>query len=140
MKAVLSVVVALLTVGSPVQATTPMWHWIWVVPATSPAQGWTTLQGETSVRFDGATLEATLRGKSGDWEPELRVKGRVSGRKASAIVTQVGTDASPARYEGGYSKSRPKATDPAKGWGEDRIFLRDGPSFLGLYRQTPPAP
>ena len=127
-----------LALSGVAQAAEPTWRWIWVVPASDPNQGWTTFQGEAPVRFDGRRIEATLWARSDQVETELQVEGRVTGRKAQALVTRVGTDASPERYDGGYEKSRSKLTDAAAGWGDDRISLRSGSSFLGLYRQVAP--
>jgi len=125
---------------SVAEAAEPVWHWIWVVPAADPQKGWSVFEGDTQARFDGTKLDLTISATSRDWSPELHVEGRVTGRNVRATITRTSTDASPERYVGGYSSFRPKLTDAAQGWGEDRITLRNGASFLGLYRQVPPTP
>jgi len=129
----------LLTAWSSSEAADLNWHWIWITPAPDPTKGWTTFQGEAPVHFDGTNLDATVSG-SGEWEPELHIQGRVTGRFAHAVVTQLGTDASPRQYSGTYWKFRSKLLDASRGWGSDRIVLHDGPNYLGLYRETPPVP
>jgi hypothetical protein len=133
---------AALSIGicSAAEAVEPVWHWIWVVPSADPKNGWSVFEGETPVRFDGANLDLTISTKGDDGSPELHVQGRVTGHNVHSTVTQLGTDASPERYVGSYSRVRTRLTDAAQGWGEDRIALRCGPSFLSLYRRVPPAP
>jgi hypothetical protein len=137
MRKAVGLLLALLSLGAA-HAADPVWHWIWVVPSPDPTKGWKVFEGDAPVSFDGSSLKATLKGEAEGWEPELRVEGHVKGRAIEAVVTELGTDASPQRYKGGFDRWRSKPTDAAAGWGGDRIWLDVGPNHLGLYRQVPP--
>ena len=125
--------VALIGTASPAAADNTLWDWLWIVPSPDPLKGWDTFTGQSNVNFDGQSLNATLEGH-GNWE--LHVVGRIAGRSATVTITQGGTDANPETYAGDYVFVRARPTDPSNGWGWDRISVRNGPSYLALYRRV----
>jgi len=112
------------------------WHWVWLSPTD---QGWEPVEGNAIVTFKGSTFTARLEGHARNYDPILVVTGRVRTGKVDATVVQEGTDASPRQYVGEMQSIRSKTSDPASGWGDDRITLRDHGFFLGLHRTIRPA-
>jgi hypothetical protein len=128
-------VAAIATSHASAQPTQPgKWRWIWVAP--DYRTGWRTFEGYASVKQDGQRFEVTIDGVAPDEQPSLRLVGTVIGTKITAIGTLLGTDASPERYVGSIQRERTKLTDPSNGWGSDRMVLRAGPTFIGLYRDV----
>lgn len=128
-----AVLTAFLVASSPATADNAVWNWLWIVPSPDPSKGWVTFTGQAKVNFDGRLLDATLEGH-GEWDPTLHVSGRVMGRRATVTVTQIGTDANPETYSGAYVAVRTRPTDASNGWGEDRVSVQNGTSYLALYR------
>jgi hypothetical protein len=100
------------------------WHWIRVVP--DDQKGWTTAQGDAPIEMKGERFRVTLDG--------LRLVGSVTGNKVVATGVWLDTDANPEHYVGVLQRQRSTRADASNGWGSDRISLRAGPTFVGLYR------
>jgi hypothetical protein len=109
------------------------WHWVWVKPTRN---GWTAFEGDAPVSRTGSRFEVTLDGVSAAEQPSLKLDGTIVGARVSATGTQLGTDAYPEHYTGSIERARTKLTDPSNGWGFDRITLRAGTTFVGLYRDV----
>jgi hypothetical protein len=110
------------------------WRWVWVVP--DETKGWRTFEGDAPVEMKAGHFEVTLEGVSADWQPTLKLVGSITGKRAVATGTLLNSDASIERYIGTVERVRTAPTDPSQGWGSDRIILRAGQSFIGLYRAT----
>ena len=107
------------------------WHWIWVEPSRT---GWAAIEGDAPVRRSGNRFVVTLDGAFPDRQGSLKLVGAIAGTRVSAVGTLLDTDAEPERYTGTIQRERSKLTDPANGWGSDRMMLHTGPTFVGLYR------
>lgn len=131
----LTMLAAFPVLAAPACADDSEWHWLWVVPSNGSdmAKPWSVFSGEAKVHFDGQVLDAKLDGH-GDWDPVLQVRGRVTGRKVTIELTQLGTDADSQRYDGEYSSVRTPRASGSAGWGEDRIAARSGLEYLAFDR------
>jgi hypothetical protein len=109
------------------------WHWTWVTPTE---KGWVTVEGDAAVTLSANRFFAHLKPGAPGYSPDVRIEGRLANRKAEALVTLEGTDASPETYTGKFRSIRSKLSDPSHGWGSDRISLIAGSSFLGFYREV----
>jgi len=111
---------------------TDKWHWIWVQPGY-PA-GWTEYEGEGAPEFTDELFKMNIDVQKNNLNLRLRLTGKISGGRASASGVLLGSDGGTMNYYGDGECYTSEGLNTGDGKCIDIIALRNGPIFIGIYR------
>jgi len=126
----LAVFIGIVSIVNP--AFADEWQWIRVSPDTTPNHvGWQILQGRADVKIKNGRISTELKYDDEKYYYHFLLGGTVNkNNEVSITEIQENTDAGPRLFNGTVEiVSNPKAD-----WDYDRIILKEGATFITLFR------
>jgi hypothetical protein len=107
------------------------WQWIRVSPDTTQNKiGWQVLQGKADVKILNGNISTELKYDDDRYYYHFSIGGTVKNGAIRATEIQENTDASPRVLTG----TAEIVDNPKADWGFDRVILKDGATFVTLFR------